>query len=137
MPRKKKRRETFQQTQARWYRKLAESGFHDIESTDPRTGEQRLKRHDAFHVGRRRTPGRPVFDWENVLEIQSYYRLATLFLAEFPMSGLGILTRRLEMKIIQHHSEGASLRKIAGELDIHHLQAHLVIRELVRRLVYK
>lgn len=53
------------------------------------------------------------------------------------MSGLGILTRRLEMKIIELHSEGSSLRKIAAELDIHYLQAHLVIRELVRRLVYK
>lgn len=137
MPRKKKRRETFKQLEARWYRKLAESGFSDIESTDLRTGERRLKIHDAHHLGRRRDHARSFFDWDHVLETQSYYRLATLYLSEFPMSGLGILTRRIEMKIIERHSEGGTLRKIAEELDIHYLQVHLVIRELVRRIVWK
>ena len=78
--RKSRRRETFKQLEARWYRRLKDEGFDDIEDTS--RPERPLKSWHSFRFGGRRWNGRGNnYDPTHIPSTQEYYRLATLFLA--------------------------------------------------------
>ncbi len=88
---------------AQWDLKLEESGFHDVESRDKKTGELRLSAWDSHYFQIRTTPD--VFESK-----QEYYLQAHHFLNSYKFK------TQTEVHIWQMHSEGYGLRQIAQSL---------------------
>lgn len=86
------------QLQAKWYKKLAKSGFEDIEQD-----EDNLKFWSSFFSLRN-----PKVVWEAKAE---YYTMAESFLNEFPFD------TQMEKNIWAYHSTGLSARDIAATLE--------------------
>ncbi len=80
-----------------WYKKLADSGFVDIEA-DEETMKRRGTRTEEFARPRSRR------SWEAK---QAYYRMATHFLNSYPFAS------KLDQIIWEYHVEGISIRNIS------------------------
>lgn len=93
-PRKKT---SFEELQALWYKKLKKSGFDDIEQAGG-TANRTTTRSINF------------LDPELRDTIESYYRMCHHFLNEYKF------TTALEKAIWQYHSDGLSIRDVADTL---------------------
>lgn len=113
----------FKDLQAKWYKKLANTGFADIEQPDGNLKNWALSliRHDETT--------------ENAK--QDYYRLAGQLLhSSYPFQS------NTERKIWEMHAEGLSIRDIAKKLKSQRIRAHKngvhkVVQKIAAQLVNK
>ncbi len=105
----------FRRLQARWYEKLAASGFEDIE--EPNDPQEKLKRWDSFWFATRRSVERN--------EAQAHYFLqATHALHNYRFE------RQLDKDVWQRHCDGAFPREIAAELGCSKSLVHNIITRI-------
>lgn len=100
---KKHNKTPFQKLQEHWYKKLKESGFEDIESSDGR-----LKEYSSTLKGNPNKVFTQNGGWEAKEE---YYRMASHFLLEHKFK------TNLEQVIWEYHTNGIGVRDIATILD--------------------
>lgn len=112
------RTDDFKRLQAHWYRKLRESGFTDIESSDTPDG---LKSHTEWNA-RRLGMTSDGYDLPD-LRFQ-YYSMATEFLWRFEFSV------QLHQRIWAFHAHGFSLREIGRLVGKDKDHVHGVVRSL-------
>jgi hypothetical protein len=111
---KQLRKNNFLEIQARWYDKLKESGFIDIENT-----VHELRPLKSWHSLRWQRK-----DIQFITAQQKYYTDAVHFLSSYTFADE-------EQKMIWLlHSEGMSVREIEAELSISRSHAHKIICEL-------
>jgi hypothetical protein len=102
MSKKKPKEQTFKQIQNKWYKKLQEDGFEDIEKN-----EHELKTYSNVLTkseNNRRIAG-PINGKE------AYYKLATWFVNDYKFKS------NLEKVIWEYHSNGLSIRNISRVLQ--------------------
>lgn len=90
--------EDFKRLQAKWYKKLKQTGFEDIEDTN--SPNEMLKSWDSLYFLSR-------YDGNAFLAKQRYFELARQFLHEH------VFDSSREKSIWTEFSEGASIRQIA------------------------
>lgn len=98
----------FKALQDKWYKKLSDSGFHDIEYSD-----------GSLESGVPSTISKRLDDPNYVEAVQAYYRMASTFLNEHQFKN------DTEKLMWSYFSEGMTLREIATALGkigpkIHH-----------------
>ncbi len=113
--------EQFKSLQAKWYRKLEESGFQDIEKDD------QIVRWDSFFFKAEYTP-------ERFNEKKSYFEKAQNFL------GCGVFIDDTERRIWELHSTGIPVRTISEWLALEGIEknkneVNQVINEFQRMML--
>ena len=130
---------SFQELQAYWYAKLKESGFEDIEDSDP---DPRIKRWTGVMASASRFGPNPLMDvveGEGTLFPEALYTLEEQFSysPDFTLACQSVcrhgnhkLTAHIVAQIWEHFICGGSERKIAGFLNINHTAVHRTIVSL-------
>lgn len=111
----------FLKLQQKWYRKLARSGFKDIES--PLKPGQPLKHWDSVDFQLDHTK-------ESFLERQRYYELAGQLLHDFHFKN------KVDKKIWEMHSNGVSLTIISEKVKLHRNTVHRIIKKYASYIKY-
>lgn len=109
MPQKK---QSFKALQAKWYKRLADSGFQDIEQAN--SPDEMLKRWDS-HYFRRSIKG------QQFESTQEYYYRATQWLEEYAFKN------KTHKNIWTLHTEGVSLRGIARKLKQNYNSVYAIV----------
>jgi hypothetical protein len=106
----------FKQLQAKWYKKLKDSGFEDAESS-----ESHLKKWSNCFT-------REVQTDEQLLAKREYYRMAENFLTTYKFK------TRLDQVIWDYHSNGMSARNIAATLNEVKIRSKSAVHLVIKRL---
>lgn len=114
----------FKQLQAKWYKKLKDNNFEDIEEIHK--GEFKIKKYHSYHFVQRflRRNG---FSLESK---QEYYELCLEFLHVYSFESL------IERRIWEAHAQGASLQEISDSIkgsERGYRKTH--VYNIVRRLI--
>lgn len=111
-----KKQPSFEETQAKWYKKLERSGFEDIESD-----QNNLKVWSSVFFARHSI--------EQIQAKQAYYQMATNFLGDHKFE-----TRR-EKIIWEYHANGISYRDISKTLKRVNVKlSHTAVQNIVHKL---
>lgn len=108
----------FKKLQSKWYGKLKDKGFEDIEQD-----ETRLKKWSEtfFKKGN--------LNQSNISVVEAkynYYSMCRQFLGEYKFKN------KSERKMFEMHSEGLGVRVIAVELKTYRRKVHETVQRLVR-----
>lgn len=107
----------FKQLKLKWYRKLKDSGFNDIEDTE--SPKEVLKLWDSVQFRRERTI-------KTFREKHRYYQMTTYFATSHTFSS------KFEERVWCMHSEGFPCREIAKKLKSNKDTVHKVIKTLIK-----
>jgi len=108
----KKKKEDYETLRKKWYKKLKDSGFNDIESYEYPDGYLNARNFNN------------VADYENKVE---YFRFASQFLHEYKFCNPH------DEKIWKMHSEGSRYREIAKAMNLHVSQTFYAIRKIKKK----
>lgn len=104
--------------QKKWYKKLKDSGFEDIEDT--REPYRNLHRWDSHYFSRRFTP-----DTFNAKK--EYFEIAQNIMLDFKFED------KRQKDIMKLHSEGFSTREIASKIGIGSTTVQRVIKDVRKK----
>lgn len=110
-----------QKLQQKWYKKLAKSGFKDIE--DPSRQDNPLIHWDSIEFQRYWTP-------DAFVEKQRYYELARQMLFDFKFKS------KRDKKIWELHADGAQNKDIAKVVDLHPNWVSKIIKKYASYIKY-
>ena len=106
----------FKELQKKWYKKLKDAGFHDVEQ-------------ESWYMDRLA----PSKSYENAVERfnsrEEYYRLAGQFLHSYKFES------NLDKLVWTYHSDGLSVREIAKQLGQHRIRlTRNPVHQIIKRL---
>jgi hypothetical protein len=105
----------YKKLQAKWYKKLADEGFQDIES--PNSPKEMLKQWDSFYFQARYAPQ----DFEDK---QKYYEMAREFLHVHKFES------RMEKQVWEMYSEGVPYQEIGDHIGHSKFLVHKIVNKL-------
>jgi hypothetical protein len=111
----------FQKLQKKWYKKLADKGFKDIENSD--IPGHPLIHWDSFHFQQMWTP-------QSFLEKQRYFELAGQMLHDFKFK------RKIDKEIWKMHCEGKPAKEISEAVELHTNTINRIIRRYASYIKY-